>query len=91
MKSVRPDLKKLLMAWPSDIAAAPNRFCRLYRISELLNFVPSMEKIGRGLHEILLVENSNRVFHVLAPTPAVWLAAIWPKQDRKQYRGATST
>ena len=42
----------------------------MYCRSELLNFCPSIEKIGRGLHEILLVENSNWLFHVLAPAPA---------------------
>jgi len=31
---------------------------------ELLDFRPSVAKIGRGPHEILLVENSNCLFHV---------------------------
>ena len=64
MKSVRADLQKISMGF--GYCAAPGRFRCSDGISELLNFVPSIEKIGRGPHEILLVENSNRVFHVLA-------------------------
>jgi hypothetical protein len=39
----------------------------LYRVFKLLNFSPSIQKVGRGLQEILLVENSNSLFHVSAP------------------------
>ena len=63
--------------------ALPAGFCRLYRIFELLNSGPSIEKIGRGLQEILLVESSNRLFHVEPLPPRVNQVAIWPKKDRQ--------
>jgi hypothetical protein len=48
IETVKPGLP----GWPSDTALGS--FCRSYRIFELLNFGPLIEKIGRGLQKTLL-------------------------------------